>query len=95
MIYERQSYVSGSMCDCKLRLSILAADGIVENAVTELMGDLGIDGIVAMEKYKAMWLIAKNNICFVRRPSWREIYRQMLYFKLLSRKAEYRYDSRE
>ncbi len=27
MIYERQSYVSGSMCDCKLRLSILAADG--------------------------------------------------------------------
>lgn len=72
MIYEKQSYVSGSMCDSKLRLSILAADGIVENAVTELMGDLGIDGIVAMEKYKAMWLIAKNVIVFVRRPQWRE-----------------------
>ena len=36
------------------------------------MGDLGIDGVVAMEKYKAMWLIVKNNIRFVRRPVWRE-----------------------
>ena len=54
MICEKKTYVTGDMCDSKLKLSILAADGIVENAVTELMGDLGIDGIVAMEKYKAM-----------------------------------------
>ena len=60
------------MCDSKLKLSVLAADGIVENAITELMGDLGIDGIVAMEKYSAMWLMVKNHICFVRRPGWRE-----------------------
>ena len=71
-IYTKDSYVTGSMCDGKLKLSVLAADEIVENAVTELMGDLGIDGIVAMERYKAMWLIAKNNICFMRRPVWRE-----------------------
>ena len=71
-IYTKDSYVTGSMCDGKLKLSVLAADEIVENAVTELMGDLGIDGIVAMERYKAMWLIAKNNICFIRRPEWRE-----------------------
>ena len=64
MIYKKNSYVTGSMCDSKLKLSILAADEIVENAVTELMGDLGIDGIVAMEKYKAMWLIAKNSFLF-------------------------------
>lgn len=57
MIREKRSYVAGDMCDSKLKLSILAADGIVENAVTELMGDLGIDGIVAMERYKAVWLI--------------------------------------
>lgn len=72
MIYEKQSYVTGSMCDGKLQLSVLAADEIVENAVTELMGDLGIDGIVAKEKYKAMWVIVKNNMCFIRRPAWRE-----------------------
>lgn len=72
MIYTKNSYVSGSMCDSSLKLSILAADEIVENSVTELMGDLGIDGIVAKEKYNAMWLLAKNNICFLRRPSWRE-----------------------
>ena len=49
MIYKKDSYVAGNMCDCKLKLSVLAADGIVENAITELMGDLGIDGIVAIE----------------------------------------------
>ena len=62
------------MCDGKLRLSATAADETVENAVTELMGDLGIDGIVAKEKYNAMWLIVKNNIRFLRRPSWREAF---------------------
>ena len=72
MIYEKRSYVSGSMCDSKLKMSIIAADEIVENSVSELMGDLGIDGIVAMEKYKAMWVMTKNQIRFVRRPGWRE-----------------------
>jgi len=72
MIYKKNSYVSGSMCDCMTKLSILAADGIVENAVTELMGDLEIDGIVAIEKYNAMWLFVKNSISFIRRPEWRE-----------------------
>ena len=72
MIYEKSSYVSGSMCDSKLKLSIIAADEIVENSVSELMGDLGIDGIVAMEKHKAMWVMTKNQIRFLRRPGWRE-----------------------
>ena len=39
MIYKKDSYVAGNMCDSKLKLSVLAADGIVENAITELMGD--------------------------------------------------------
>ena len=71
MIYKKQSYVAGNMCDGKLKMSVIAADELVENAVTELMGDLGIDGIVTKEKYNAMWLIAKNNIRFMRRPDWR------------------------
>ena len=84
MIYTKNSYVSGSMCDGKLKLSILAADEIVENAVTELMGDLGIDGIVAMKKYNAMWLIVKNNILFVRRPVWREEFTVRCYISKYS-----------
>jgi len=41
MIYEKSSYVSGSMCDSKLKLSIIAADEIVENSVSN--GSLGGD----------------------------------------------------
>ena len=72
MIYTKKSYVAGNMCDGKLQMSVIASDELVENAVTELMGDLGIDGIVAKAKYNAMWLISKNNIRFFRRPEWRE-----------------------
>jgi acyl-ACP thioesterase len=72
MIYHRDSYVSGSMCDCRTQLSLLASDCIVENAVTELMGELGIDGITAIEKHNAMWLMVKNRIHFIRQPAWRE-----------------------
>ena len=79
MIYTKHTYVSGSMCDGKLKLSPIAADEIVENAVTELMGDLGIDGIVAKAKYNAMWLIVKNNIRFLRRPVWREAFSVSCY----------------
>lgn len=34
MIYQKQSYVAGNMCDGKLQMSVIAADELVENAVT-------------------------------------------------------------
>ncbi len=70
MVYEKQSYVAGSMCDPGLKLSYLSVYEIIEDSVTELLHGFGFDGLTAMSKYGGMWVFTKNSIRFVRRPAW-------------------------
>ena len=70
MIYEKQGYVTGSMCDASVRLSVIAAFNLIEDSVTELMGSMNIDGVTAMKKYGAMWVFSKNLMKFYRKPEW-------------------------
>ncbi len=60
------------MCDGKATLSPLAAFQLVEDAVTELLGQLHIDGVTAMREYGATWVFVKTVIRFFQRPSWPE-----------------------
>lgn len=60
------------MCDTKLRLSPIAIFELIEDAASELMGELHIDGATAMREYNAMWVFSKNYIRIFRRPEWRE-----------------------
>ena len=66
MLYTKQSYVPASMCDAETKLSTIAVFQVVEDAVTELMGNLHIDGITAMREYDAMWVFVKNCIRIVK-----------------------------
>lgn len=59
------------MCDSSAMLSPLAILQLVEDGVTDLMGDLHIDGLTAMREYGAMWVFVKNVIRVYRRPGWR------------------------
>lgn len=72
MIYTKTSLVSASMCDAKATLSPLAAFQLVEDAVTEFLGELHIDGVTAMREYGATWVFVKTVIRFYQRPSWPE-----------------------
>lgn len=74
MAFERTGTVTGSMCDVSTKLSMIAVFQLIEDAATDLMGDLHIDGITAMREYGAMWVFAKNIIHVFQRPSWREGY---------------------
>ena len=71
MIYSKTGTVTASMCDGKVRLSNLAIFQLEEDAVTDLMGDLHIDGVTAMREYNAMWVFVKNVIRIYQRPEWR------------------------
>ena len=62
------------MCDSGAKLSPLALLQLEEDAVTELMGDLHIDGLTAMREYNAMWVFVKNTVPGFHRPAWREEY---------------------
>lgn len=74
MIYSKTGTVSASMCDSTAKLSTLAIFQMVEDAVTDLMGDLHIDGLTAMREYGAMWVFVKNVIRVFHRPDWRTAY---------------------
>lgn len=74
MIYEKNGIVPASMCDATTKLSVISVFQLVEDAVTDLMADLHIDGITAMREYGAMWVFVKNAIRIFRRPEWREQY---------------------
>lgn len=74
MYYTTTGRVTGSMCDSATKLSPLAIFQLVEDAVTDLMGDLHIDGLTAMREYGAMWVFVKNVIHVFHRPDWRSPY---------------------
>ncbi|MDE7453290.1 MAG: acyl-ACP thioesterase, partial [Clostridia bacterium] len=47
---------------------------IVENAVTEMMVQLKIDGLTVKKLYNAMWVFAKNRIKFLQPLAWGETF---------------------
>ncbi len=69
-IYSKKDIVTGSMCDAASRLSLLSIFQLVEDAVTDHMGDLRLDGLTAMREYGAMWVFVKNVIRVFQRPEW-------------------------
>ena len=56
--------VSASMLDSNNRLSVVSSFCIVEDAVTEFMGGLKIDGPTVKRKYNAFWVFVKTHIKF-------------------------------
>ncbi len=68
-LIKRQK-VSASFTDFKANLSVLGAFRIVEDAITEFMGDLKIDGLTAKREYNAIWVFAKTKIKFPKNIAW-------------------------
>jgi len=54
--------VSSAITDSMAILSVIGIFQIVEEAVTELMGELNIDGITAKRGYNAVWVYTKNKV---------------------------------
>lgn len=64
--------VSASMAGADECLSVIGTFEIVENAITELMGELKIDGITAKNKYNAFWVFSKSRVKFFNKIKWNE-----------------------
>ncbi len=72
-LVKRQK-VSASMSDFDANLSVMGIFQIAEDAVTELMGDLKIDGLTAKREYNAVWVFAKTRIKFIKDIAWNTEY---------------------
>lgn len=72
MELAKRQKVSASMTDSRANLSVSGIFQLVEDAVTELMGELKIDGLTAKREYNAVWVFVKNRIKFLKSVAWNE-----------------------
>ena len=74
MIYKKSGILGGGLIGADTKLSVMGAFRIVEDAITEMFGELSIDGITIKKQYNAMWVFAKNRIRFIKPLDWGEKY---------------------
>ncbi len=64
--------VPASACDSASTLSLLGYFSYIEDAVTELMGDLAIDGLTTLKKYNALWVFTRHRVKLHTPLVWRQ-----------------------
>ena len=74
-----------SYCGADVKLSVEGAFQIVEDMVTEIMGDQHIDGVTCMREYGGMWVFVRNRIEMPQRLDWMEKYTAASYISSFSK----------
>lgn len=74
MIYKKSGLISAGLIGVDTKLSVLGAFRVVEDAVTEMMAKLKLDGITIKKQYNAMWVFTKHRIKRIRPLQWGEDY---------------------
>lgn len=63
-----------SLCDANANLSILGAFQLIEDANTEMMGMLKLDGETCLREYGGMWVYVRNRIELRNQMHWMDEY---------------------
>lgn len=69
---EFKKKIHSSEIDCHGKLYLPRVLEIVQDAVTETLGDMGFDNILLREKFHSMWVYTHNYIKAKRMPLWNE-----------------------
>ncbi len=79
MKLTKELKVSASMSDAYEGLSVIGCFSAVQDAITELMGELKIDGLTAKRKYNAFWVFVKNKVKFFKKVQWNEKFKVVCF----------------
>ena len=74
MRFTKLQKISASMAGSDESLSAIGAFQIVQDAVTEFMGELKIDGVTVKRKYNAFWVFVKTRAKFFKKLYWQDEY---------------------
>lgn len=66
--------VNSCITDPLANLSVIGCFQIAEETVTELMGELKIDGVTVKKAYNAVWVFAKSKLKVIKNIAWNEQY---------------------
>ena len=75
----KKDRLPASFCGADVKLSVMGAFRLVEDMITELMGDQKIDGVTCMREYGGMWVFVRNRIDMLRPVEWMEEYTAVSY----------------
>lgn len=74
MKLTKKQKVSASTTDSLANMSVVGIYQTVEDAVTELLGELGFDNIVMKKKYDTIWVFSKSRISIFENIAWNETF---------------------
>jgi len=77
--------LAASSCGADVKFSVEGAFRLVEDMVTELMGDQHIDGVTCMREYNGMWVFVRNRIEMPQPLEWMEEYTATSYISSFSK----------
>ena len=81
----KKDRLAASSCVADVKLSVEGAFRIVEDMVTELMGDQHIDGVTCMREYGGMWVFVRNRIEMPQQLAWMDEYTATSYISSFSK----------
>ena len=81
----KKDRLTASSCGADVKLSVEGAFRIVEDMVTELMGDQHIDGVTCMREYGGMWVFVRNRIEMPQPLAWMDEYTATSYISSFSK----------
>ena len=70
----KEAVVAASICDSNVKLGVKGTFDLVQDYLTEMMGDLGIDGVSLRERYGCVWIFTRNRVEIDRELTWKERY---------------------
>ena len=74
MMLIRQAAVPASICDPNVTLSVKGTFDLLQDYLTEMMGELELDGVTLREKYGCVWVFTRNRVEIDRPLAWMERY---------------------
>lgn len=77
--------VGSAIADPLANLSVIGIFQIAEESITELMGKLEIDDIVATRKYNAVWVFAKSKLKIIKNIVWNEDFTVTCFISKITR----------
>lgn len=68
----KEAVIPASICDPNLKLSVKGIFDLVQDYLTDMLGELNIDGVSLRKKYGCVWIFTRNRIQIDRAPDWKE-----------------------
>lgn len=81
----KKQKVCASITDSLANLSVIGIFQTVEDAVTELLGELKADNITMKKADNAIWVIAKNRIKIMKNIAWNEDFYTVCFISSITR----------